>query len=182
MRKQSTTLNVKSILFLENFLYDSKRALVDRFAAGVFLFAVYASARFGDLRRIAKVIVDEVQENKDESLGFLELHSDSHKMRATGNPLGARLPQIAPIKGLGDRAWGRDFVEVARMTGLNLKEWIPGRPLLPAPTVIGDWSDRPTTSAEIGKWLRGILEQCPDFIPDGFTPHGCKATTLVMLS
>ena len=182
LRKQSTTLNVKSLLFLEDFLSDSKRALVDRYAVGVFLFAVYARARFGDLKRISRSIVDEVEENKDGSLGYLELHSDSHKMRATGNRLGAHLPLIAPIKGLGARAWGKDFVDVASQAGLDIRSWVPGRPLLPAPTIIGDWTDRSTTSSEVGKWLCGILGLCPDFVAEGFTPHGCKATTLVMLS
>ena len=30
--------------------------------------------------------------------------------------------------------------------------------------------------------LRGIVAKCTDFDPTGFTPHGCKATTLIMLS
>ena len=36
-------------------------------------------------------------------------------------------------------------------------------------------------SSEVGKLLHSILGMCPDFVPEGFTPHGCKATTLVML-
>ena len=182
LRKQSTTLNVKSLLFLEAFLSDERRALVDRFATGVFLFAVYSRARFGDLRRISKVIIDDVPENPEGSLGFLELHSDSHKMRATGNRLGAHLPLIAPIKGLGPRAWGKDFVHVAELAGLDLRNWVANRPLLPAPTIIGDWTDRSVTTTEVDKWLKGILGQCQDFDPEGFSAHGCKATTLVMLS
>eukprot|EP00435_Cladocopium_sp_Y103_P001278 s6442_g1.t1 len=30
--------------------------------------------------------------------------------------------------------------------------------------------------------MRGIMANCADFNPTGFTPHGCKATTLLMLS
>ena len=182
LRKQPTTLNVKTLQFMESFLMDANRALVDRYAVGVFLFAVYSRARFGDLRRISQAIIDEVESSGASSLGFLELHSDSHKMRATGNRLGAHLPLIAPIKGLSARAWGKDFVQLSKEVGLGLQDWVKDRPLLPAPTMIGDWSDRPVTSTEVGKWLTGILKQCPDFNPDGFTPHGCKATTLVMLS
>lgn len=141
-----------SLLFLEDFLSDSKRALADRYAVGVFLIAVYARARFGDLKRTSRSIVDEVEENQDGSLGYLELHSDSHKMRATENRLGAHLPLIAPVKGLGARAWGKDFVDVASQAGLDIRRWVPGRPLLPAPTIIGDWSDRST--------IRQRLENC----------------------
>ena len=182
LRKQSTTLNVKTLQFMESFMMDDRRAVVDRYAVGVFLFAVYSRARFGDLRRISCAIVDEVEASGSPSLGFLELHSSSHKMRATGNRLGAHLPPIAPIKGLGARAWGKDFVNLSKEVGLDLRKWVKDRSLLPAPTMIGDWSDRPVTSTEVGKWLTGVLKHCPDFSPDGFTPHGCKATTLVMLS
>eukprot|EP00435_Cladocopium_sp_Y103_P042781 s2110_g11.t3 len=182
LRKQSTTLNVKTIQFLESFLCDHNKSLVDRYAVGVFLFAIFSRARFGDLRLIAKIFVDSVEENSDGSLGFLEMHSSSHKMRATGNRLGAHLPLIAPIKGLGPRAWGHDFVEVSKKVGLNLCEWSNPKPLLPAPTQIGDWTDRAVTSTEVCKWMHGVLRQCKDFEPEGFTPHGCKATTLIMLS
>eukprot|EP00435_Cladocopium_sp_Y103_P042275 s848_g11.t1 len=182
LRKQSTTLNVKTLQYLENFLCSQEHSIVDRFAAGIFLFATYSRARFGDLRRIAKIIIDPATEESEGSLGYIEMHSASHKMRATGNRLGAHLPLIAPIKGLGERAWGKDFVDVAKRAGLDLAEWTSGAPLLPAPTQVGDWTDRSVTSAEIGKWLLGILAHCKDFDPVGFTPHGCKATTLVMLS
>ena len=59
LRKQSTTLNVKTLQFMESFMMDDRRAVVDRYAVGVFLFAVYSRARFGDLRRISYAIVDE---------------------------------------------------------------------------------------------------------------------------
>eukprot|EP00435_Cladocopium_sp_Y103_P047997 s1511_g14.t1 len=88
-----------------------------------------------------------------------------------------------PFKGnFVQGAWGRDFVNVSKSVGLDLSEWTQGHPLLPAPTQIGDWTDRAVTSSEVQKWLQGILRDCKDFDPTGFTPHGCKATTLLMLS
>eukprot|EP00435_Cladocopium_sp_Y103_P057462 s1511_g19.t1 len=99
LRKQSTTLSVKTLLFMEEYLCDKSKALVDRYACGVFLFAIYARARFGDLRKISKIWVDSAPTSSECSLGFIEAHSESHKMRATGNRLGAHLPLIAPIKG-----------------------------------------------------------------------------------
>eukprot|EP00435_Cladocopium_sp_Y103_P020847 s37_g5.t1 len=104
LRKQSTTLNVKTLQYLENFLCNQEHSVIDRFAAGVFLFAIYSRSRFGDLRRIAKIIIDPATEESEGSLGYIEMHSASHKMRATGNRLSAHLPLIAPIKGLGERA------------------------------------------------------------------------------
>ena len=156
--------------------------MVDRYAVGVFLFAVYSRSRFGDLRKIAKIIFDAASDDTGESLGYIEMHSASHKMRATGNRLGAHLPLIAPIKGLSDIAWGREFAKVSKVAGLDICAWSDGNPLLPAPTQLGDWTDRSVTSSEVCKWIHGVLRSCQDFNPEGFTPHGCKATTLIMLS
>ena len=182
LRRQSATLNVKTLQFLEAYLCNERHALVDRYAAGVFLFAIYSRARFGDLRKIARVLFDEATGVNETSLGFIEMHSESHKMRATGNRLGAHLPLIAPIKGLSEIAWGLEFAKVSKLVGLDVKSWAKGNPLLPAPTHIGDWTDRSVTSSEVCKWIHGVLQSCHDFEPTGFTPHGCKATTLIMLS
>ena len=182
LRRQSTTLNVKTLQFMESYLCDERHAMVDRYAVGVFLFAVYSRSRFGDLRKIAKIIFDAASDDTGESLGYIEMHSASHKMRATGNRLGAHLPLIAPIKGLSDIAWGREFAKVSKVAGLDICAWSDGNPLLPAPTQLGDWTDRSVTSSEVCKWIHGVLRSCQDFNPEGFTPHGCKATTLIMLS
>ena len=181
LRKQSTTLTVKALCYLEELLENENWSAVDRFAVGVFLFATYARARFGDLKEIAAVIIDQAEPGS-RSLGYLELHSASHKLRAVGSRLGSHLPLIAPIKGLGPGAWGRSFVKISKLVGLDLMDWKERTPLLPAPTVIGDWMDRATTNSEIGKWIKELLKGCEGFDPVGFTPHGCKATTLAMLA
>eukprot|EP00435_Cladocopium_sp_Y103_P015189 s176_g3.t1 len=51
-RKQARPLTVKEIMFLEGCLRDSGLDVRDRFAAGVFLFAVYARCRWSDLRSV----------------------------------------------------------------------------------------------------------------------------------
>ena len=71
---------------------------------------------------------------------------------------------------------------MAQQTGRDFCAWYPDSPLLPAPTLIGDWSDRAVTSNEVCKWITAVLSQCVDFDSSGFTAHGCKATTLSMLS
>ena len=115
-------------------------------------------------------------------MGFLEMHSASHKLRAAGNRVGSHLPLIAPIKGLGQGAWGKTFAKIAKMVGKDFSLWKSRDALLPAPTMVGDWVDRSTTTQEIAKWMRDVLKGCEDFCFEGFTPHGCKATTLSMLS
>eukprot|EP00435_Cladocopium_sp_Y103_P045581 s2791_g13.t1 len=181
LRKQSTVPSVAALKHLENFLSDESVALVDRYAAGVFLFAVFARARFGDLRKISSITLDEAEHADGDHLGYLEMSSASHKMRATGNRLGSHLPLVAPLKGVGESSWGKTFISISEKVGLDFKSWTPMCPLLPAPNQMGDWTSRPTTSGEVGKWIKQLLIGC-DCVTEGFTPHGCKATTLAMLS
>ena len=181
LRKQSKVLTVEALQFLERRLEDKQLPSVDRFAIGVILFATYSRARFGDLRGISGIVIDAVSAGTDESVGYLEMHSASHKMRATGNRLGAHLPLVAPLKGLGPHAWGKTFVELSQQVGLDFASWCQVQPLLPAPNLMGAWTDRPVTSGEIRRWICQLLLPC-SFDTTGFTPHGCKATTLAMLS
>ena len=109
LRKQSTTLTVSALQFLEALIEDEQIGIVDRYATGVILFATYSRSRFGDLRKISEIFIDEAVGGDQDSLGYLEATSASHKMRATGNRLGAHLPLVAPLKGVGPKSWGKNF-------------------------------------------------------------------------
>ena len=102
LRKQSRVLKVCEVLFLEEFLNDKSRSIIDRYATGCFLFMVYSRARVGDIACIDRYIFD-VACFKGVQHGYLELHSKSHNMRATVNALGLNLPLIAPLKGISHR-------------------------------------------------------------------------------
>ena len=181
LRKQSRVLKVCELLFLEEFLNDTSRSIIDRYATGCFLFMVYSRARVGDLACIDKYICDVACFNGTQH-GYLELHSKSHKMRATGNALGLNLPLIAPLKGVSECTWGVVFMDVAKSAGLDLEQRSGGSPLLPAPSRVGDWTERPISGKEVKFWICNILSQMPFFQVDGFTSHGLKATTLAMLA
>ena len=118
-RKQSSVLTVSALQFLEAELDNENLALVDRYAIGVVLFATYSRARFGDLRKISSVILDEANSTSTDCLGYIEMNSASHKMRAFGNRLGAQVPLVASIKGLGKTAWGKTFISIATKVGLT---------------------------------------------------------------
>ena len=180
-RVQSRVLRVCELQFLEEFLNDSSRSIIDRYATGCFLFMVYSRARVGDIASIDKYFCDVVCIGGVPH-GYLEFHSKSHKMRATGNALGLSLPLIAPLKGVGECIWGSVFMEVSRLAGLDLSQRTSGDPLLPAPGRNGEWSARPISGKEVKAWICNILNQMPFFQVDGFTSHGLKATTLAMLA
>ena len=57
-RKQSAVLTTDAVLYLEKFLADGEEDLVDRYAAGCLLFAVYSRSRISDLRRVKGWFLD----------------------------------------------------------------------------------------------------------------------------
>ena len=77
-RLQARALTVQEVQFLEAFVCDSSHALVDRFACGVFLFALHSRARLGDLVEVGEFRVDF---HEDSDIGFIECVSYSHKSR-----------------------------------------------------------------------------------------------------
>ena len=129
---------------------------------------IYSRARVGDIACIDKYICDVACFNGAQH-GYLELHSKSHKMRATGNALGLNLPLIAPLKGVSECTWGVVFMDVAKSAGLDLEQRSGGSPLLPAPSRVGDWTERPISGKEVKFWICNILSQMPFFQVDGFT-------------
>ena len=182
LRKQSRTLTVRELVHLECFLSDGgSRSIVDRYAAGCILFGTYSRSRVGDLACIEQYIID-VHRTDQGHVGYIELHTSSHKTRATSNALGLNLALVAPVRGLGPLEWGMQFIEVAKKAGLPLDKRNLKEPLLPAPSLEGEWSDRPISSKEVKLWLHAMLSELTDFCGDNLTGHCIKASTLSMLS
>ena len=161
-RRQSRTLKVTELKYLESFLSDETKSLVDRFAAGTMLFAVYSRARIGDLAAVQSVSLDVCRAG-GECKGYIEARSLSHKMRISSSGLGLNLPLVAPIVGVGSRQWGMDYWKVSIEAGLSLDSLVPGSPMFPAPGVTGEWTNRPITPTEVKKWLHLILGELPSF-------------------
>lgn len=181
-RKQSRALLVSELQFFENFLKDDRNTPQDRYVAGCCLFAVYSRARVGDLANVEDVSIDMFQRHDGSWYGYIEIQSNSHKMRATSDALGLNLLLIAPVQGVTDSFWGREFLKVAEAVGLPLHARIPcSRPLLPVPDGSGAWTNRPSDSSEVGKWLTMCLTGS-GFDTSGLSAHGMKATTLSFLS
>ena len=181
-RKQSRTLLVSELQFLESFLKDPGNTPQDRYVAGCCLFAVYSRARVGDLACIEEASVDMFQRVDGSWYGYIELQSSSHKMRASSNALGLNLLLVAPVQGVTSNYWGKVFLDVAEKVGLPLgSKTMCSRPLLPVPDGSGAWTSRPSDSSEVGKWLTMCLSEA-GFDVSGLSAHGMKATTLSFLA
>ena len=181
-RKQSRTLLVSELQFLESFLKDPGNTPQDRYVAGCCLFAVYSRARVGDLACIEEVSVDVFQRVDGSWYGYIELQSSSHKMRASSNALGLNLLLVAPIQGVTNSFWGKVFLDVAEEVGMPLhSKLLCSKPLLSVPHSSGAWTNRPSDSSEVGKWLTMCLSEA-GFDVSGLSAHGMKATTLSFLA
>ena len=175
-RKQSRPFLVSELVRLEEFLMCSANSLVDRYICGCVLFAVFARARFGDLRDIEQFLEDVPEDHPE--LGFLEMH----KMRSAADGLGLALPLVAPVRGFAKGLWGVHFSKVAKLAGLAFGERSRG-PLIVAPDPLGSWTSRSLTNGEIGRWIRAVLsEHDTSGRLSALTPHGAKATLLAYLA
>jgi len=180
-RKQSRTLTVQELRRIEDLLFDTTRSIVHRYAAGCILFGTYSRSRVADMACIEQYIID-IQTMERGNVGYIEMHTSSHKMRATSNALGLNLALVAPIRGVGPLEWGVQFVAVAKQAGLDFDKRNVKEPLLPAPSLEGGWTNRPIGSKEMKLWLHAMLSDLPDFCGDNLTGHCIKATTLSMLA
>ena len=179
-RKQPRPFLVSELIRLEEFLMCSANSLVDRYICGCVLFAVFARARFGDLRDIEQFLEDIPDDHPE--MGFVEMHSASHKMRSAADGLGLALPLVAPVRGFANGLWGVHFSRVARLTGLAFGERSRG-PLIVAPDPLGSWTSRSLTNGEIGRWIRAVLSEHDTHGKlSSLTPHGAKATLLAYLA
>ncbi|CAE7560223.1 unnamed protein product [Symbiodinium sp. CCMP2592] len=115
--KQSRVLTVREVMALEDMLSDASLDPVDRYGAGVFLFQIYSRARVSDIRNIQRFELDLSGDD-----GYLEAKTMDHKNATRGRGLGQSLILVAPVQGLRDKAWGIQFIEVAKMVGFNLRQ------------------------------------------------------------
>lgn len=77
-RKQARPLRTTEVVYLEEFLKDAGNDVRDRYAAGVFLFALYAISRWSDLKVVQNFFLDvDIVDGK--SVGFVEFRTFSHK-------------------------------------------------------------------------------------------------------
>ncbi|CAE7827505.1 RE1 [Symbiodinium sp. CCMP2592] len=180
-RRQARSFLVAEVLHLEGFLASESNALLDRFAAGCMLFAIFARARLGDLKSVSRFTLDLAEPSADCAEGFLECYSYSHKTKSLSNALGFRLPLVAHVKGLGPRIWGLDFLEVARQVDQDLLQKDDGSALLCVPTSVGSLLNHPIKNEAFVVWINGILKDLP-FFGGHFTGHTAKSTLLPWLA
>lgn len=179
VRKQARPLKVAEVIILEKMLNDESLDIYDRYAAGAFLFAVYARCRWSDLRCIHGCELD-IDCSNDKLVGFISFSTFSHKTSAQVAKHGLPMPLIAPIWGMCNPPWAMTWKKVAEMVSLDFSNFVRGA-VLPAPNKDGKWGHRSVTTDEATKWLLELMKPHGGDL-DNVSSHSLKATTLSWLA
>ena len=130
-KRQARTLTVNEVRSLESFMADEKNVVVDRFACGCFLFALFSRSRWSDLRCVYGFASD-IMEMDGKIVGYLEFKTRSHKTARLVQRQGLSMPLVAPAWGVGSTPWAIEFAKVAKLAARPLDS-LHNTPLLAAP-------------------------------------------------
>ena len=129
-KRQARVLTTQEVLSLETFLANEKNLVVDRFAAGCFLFALFSRSRWSDLRCVYGHVADIV-EMEGKIMGYLEYKTRSHKTARLVQKQG--LPHASRSTSMEDREDTLGFgVPESSRTGRQTS---------------GDFTEHPSTSS-----------------------------------
>ena len=137
-KKQARVLSVQEVCSLEGFLANEKNLIVDRFATGCFLFALFSRSRWSDLSCVYGYTAD-ILELEGKITGY---KTRSHKTARLVQKQGLSMPLVAPVWGVGKTPWVLEFVKVSKLADRPL-DALHNVPLLPAPTETGGPTGRP---------------------------------------
>ncbi len=97
-KKQASALSVQEVCSLESFLANEKNLIVDRFATGCFLFALFSRSMWSDLRCVYGYTADTL-EVEGKITGYLEYKTRSHKTARLVQKQDLSMPLVAPVWG-----------------------------------------------------------------------------------
>ena len=175
-KRQARTLTVQEVKSLESFMADEQNVMIDRFACGCFLFALFSRSRWSDLRCVYGFASDII-EIEGKIAGYLEYKTRSHKTARLVQRQGLSMPLVAPAWGVGNTPWAFEFAKVAKLANRPLDS-IHNVQLLAAPTEDGEWTNRSTSTLEAKRWLLCVLKKALGKDPDATTIHCFKSTAL----
>ena len=167
---QAPSLEVEHLLRLREVLENGENT-VDRIGAGAFLCAIYARARWSDLRYIHHIKYDGFQRN-----ATMDMYTMEHKTSSTGLRREQFLPLVVVTEGIVHGDWLGTFIKLCHDAGFDWNK-VPYGPLLPAPKIDGTWCARPLSTAEAASWLRQLLAGCTN--SESIRAHSLKTTLCV---
>ena len=168
--RQAPSLEVEHLVKLHQVLENGSN-VVDRIGAGAFLCAIYARARWSDLRYIHHIRYDGFQRNST-----MDLYTAEHKTSSAGLRREQFLPLVIPSEGIVAGDWIGTYIELCHMEGFDWHR-VPFGPLLSAPRAEGGWCARPLSTSEAAEWLRRLLSGCNNV--SNIRAHSLKTTLCI---
>ena len=128
---QARDLTVLEVVFLEQCLADTSLHLLDRFAAGVFLFRFMHANRWSDIRFV-KTLEFDILQLEGATRGYIEGRAKDVKQSNRRKKQTLFMPLVAPVRGVHPSIiWGTVWQSVAQQVGRDFEQ-DPVGPLLPA--------------------------------------------------
>ena len=119
---QARDLTVLEVIFLEQCLADASFHLLDRFAAGVFLFQIYARNRWSDIRFV-KTLEFDILQLEGETRGYVEGRAKDVKQSNRRKKQNLFMPLVAPVRGVHPSViWGTVWQSVAQQVGRDFAQ------------------------------------------------------------
>ena len=110
-KRQARVLSVQEVCSLQSFLSNEKNFIVDRFAAGCFLFALFSRSRWSDCQCVCGYAADFLEiEGKSQGTLSTKLVSQD---RAFSPKTRLSMPLVAPVWGVGKTPWVLEFIRVS---------------------------------------------------------------------
>ena len=144
-KRQARPLLVKEVAALETILRDVTVNVIDRYAAGVFLFNLYSRSRWSDIKAVESFVAD--LDLSHGCSGYLEFSTRNHKTARLVARQGLVMPLVSPSWGVTERPWALDFMAVAKEVGLDPARTGRGRSCLLRGVGVGH---------QVGHLLRGV--------------------------
>jgi len=171
-RIQASPLKVVELQKLHDTLNNSD-SLWTSYFCGCVLLCTYARARWGDLMRSEKLLIDE---DEKQVVRYIEVHVGRHKTLHAQQHRHAYLPMVAPSFGVDPKPWTDRWLQLRKELKIQPP---PKHPIMPAPDQWGDLTDRPLETSEAGAWLRKVLFGYKSNLVDRrVSTHSLKTTFL----
>ena len=180
-QNQARDLTVSEVRQVEEAIRAQDADPIDRFAAGVMCFQLFARNRWSDVACIDSLSFD-VTEVAGRPVGYVEARARRVKQSSQAKKKKALfMPLVAPIQGVSpDFHWALEWHHAAQLAGIDLAKRPLGA-LLPAPGPGGTFLKRHIDTAEASDWLHGLLLRS-DPTRQRTTSHCLKHTVLGWLS
>ena len=173
--KQARVLTVDQVAWLHGRLSSPNVHHTDKAIVAYLLTALYGRCRHSDLCQVERVTADF-----DESGGFLEIQTRTHKTAKSAANKTVLLPIVVPAIGVTGQSWLPLACEAFAAVGLEFCGELNG-PLYRPPSAAGDGQpcSRGITSTEVTRFLRACFEnEKVDETKGRVSSHSLKATTL----